>query len=67
MRTWVGAFFGRLVLLNRLQPGSMVGTFTAKEAEDFYSKWVEMVAERSGPFSSKALRWRRAIFRQVER
>jgi hypothetical protein len=39
-------------LLNRLQPGSITGTFTTKEAEAFYSKWLEMVAGPLG-FSGK--------------
>ena len=34
--------------LNRLQPGSITGTFTTKEAEAFYAKWVEMVAGQLG-------------------
>jgi hypothetical protein len=31
-------------LLNRLQPGLVVGTFTASEAEAAYASWLEMVA-----------------------
>ena len=34
--------------LNRLQPGSITGSFTTKEAEAFYSKWLEMVAGKLG-------------------
>ena len=35
-------------LINQLQPGAITGTFTTKEAEAFYAKWVEMVAGQLG-------------------
>ncbi len=32
--------------LDGLQPGAITGTFTVKEAEAFYAKWLEMVATK---------------------
>lgn len=45
--------------LNGLQPGAVVGAFTEKDAEAFYDKWLEMVADKlefAGKPSRDALR-----------